>query len=195
MLTFEGIRRVYEEERKNPNILAKLPENFFEEFRIYLENKKRAVMRGEDEALELETAKRRLESIFEARERKIVNAALDHVRTGLSPQNMLEEEEALFNAIVAQIKLFRDEMAKTISRKAAETPKGDEPSEEKLPEAKEKNTQDELVIVDFKEDVGKFMGIDLVAYGPFRKGDIASVPRENAEVLERTKKGTIIKPL
>ena len=32
-------------------------------------------------------------------------------------------------------------------------------------------------------DVPMFVGIDMKDYGPFKKGDVASVPKENSELL------------
>ncbi len=214
MITFEGIRQIYEEEKRQSTILIKLPDNFFTEIKVYIKNKQRAISEGESPD-ELETAKRRLESVFEIRERKIINAALDYVRTDVEPQNLLEDEERLFRIIVENIVQFRDDMAKKLAPGEKTEEKSEskpEESEEKctenpgiigkpLPETKKEeikeeatSNESEMYLVDFKDDMHEFMGIDLKTYGPFKKGDIATVPKENAKVIERIGKGTLIKP-
>jgi len=42
-----------------------------------------------------------------------------------------------------------------------------------------------MVEVIFKEDVEEFLGIDEKTYGPFKKGEKALIPKENAEILIR----------
>jgi DNA replication factor GINS len=37
--------------------------------------------------------------------------------------------------------------------------------------------------VAFLQDIPQFVGIDMGCYGPYRAGDIATVPEENAKVL------------
>jgi len=202
MITFEGIRKIYEEEKKNTNIPSSLPNSFFEEIRAYISNRRSAVLEGESSD-ELETAKRRLESIFELRERKIVNAALDFVRSDIEPQNLIEIEEKLFREIVDNISNFRDEMAyKLAPAKTKEADPSDNVAEESFhekPSEVPENPNDEApkeeqkdVLVDFIDDMHEFMGTDLKPYGPYKKGDIATVPFENAKVIEKLKKGIII---
>jgi len=41
----------------------------------------------------------------------------------------------------------------------------------------------EYVFVRITSDVPKFVGIDLVEYGPFKKGDVVKLPKENANLL------------
>ncbi|MBN2101588.1 MAG: DNA replication complex GINS family protein [Candidatus Aenigmarchaeota archaeon] len=197
MITFEGIRKIYEEEKKNSTIPAKLPDSFFEEIKAYIGSKKRAVSEGESSD-ELETAKRRLESIFELRERKIVNAALDFVRSDVEPQNLIESEEMLFREIVNNIAGFRDEMAhKLAPSKPNQIPPSEEVPETPTPEQpinnEKPNEEPTDSVVDFIDDMHEFMGTDLKPYGPFKKGDIATVPTENAKVIEKIKKGVIIR--
>ncbi len=206
MITFDGIRKIYEEEKKSSVVLAKLPDSFFEEIKTYIRNKQRAVSEGESSD-ELETAKRRLDSIFELRERKIINSALDFVRSEIEPQNLFEDEERLFRAVVDSISRFREDMAQKLApvrpkSEPVEEIHEENPEEEQKPpetvqaaskqeEKSEEETKDD--IVDFKDDMHEFMGTDLKPYGPFKKGDIASVPPENAKVIEKLNKGVVIR--
>lgn len=226
MITFEGIRRIYEEERRN-NDLSELPENFFEEIRRYINN-----LLDSKSTDELETVKRRLDSIFEIRERKIVNGSLDFVRSDVEPQNMTGNEELLFRNIVASIEGFRTETAKLIKGKEPvddetylsekeetddkdeKISSSDENSSEKNADIEEyekkesddsnkesnashdsnkENKTSDLVIVDFKEYIHEFVGTDLKRYGPFRKGELGNIPKDNADMLHRTGKAEIVK--
>jgi len=56
---------------------------------------------------------------------------------------------------------------------------------EKKAEAKpvEPSKPSELVLVRFLQDVPPIVGVDLKTYGPFRKEDVANLPKENAEAL------------
>lgn len=38
-------------------------------------------------------------------------------------------------------------------------------------------------LVQFQNPADKFMGVDLVEYGPFEAGDLATLPQENAKIL------------
>ncbi|MEM2542460.1 MAG: hypothetical protein QXR35_03235 [Candidatus Korarchaeum sp.] len=42
-----------------------------------------------------------------------------------------------------------------------------------------------LVLVTFKTQVPRFVGVDMRVYGPFSEGDVALVPEENAEALRQ----------
>lgn len=215
MITFEGIRRIYEEEKRKHGELSKLPENLFSEVKQYIVNRQQAIREGENRD-ELDTAKRRLESVFEMRERKIINSALDFVRTEAEPLNLLEEEDALFRKIVSDIEKFRDEMSnllRFVNKEEKKLTPDKDASQEKSEESqiKAQKTENEImvsdetkkenkssdnvkiVMVDVTADVHEFMGTDMKTYGPFKRGEIATVPEENALVIKRTGKGEIIR--
>jgi len=158
MLTDETIRRIFEDERNSAG-LTKLPEDFFEQVREYLE-KKRKMSRDETDQWAMEAVKRRLKTIFERRERKILNAAHGFIDSGVVPENMAAEERNFFEKIVECINGFQ---------------KG---REEKLERQAEK-----LVMVTLLDDVAKFVGINMKNYGPFKKGDITTLPEPNADLL------------
>ncbi len=162
MLTDETIRRIFEEERDNPG-LTKLPDDFFEKVREYLE-KKSKIIRDESDQWALDSIKRRLRTIFERRERKILNFVHGFIDSGVLPENLTPEERKFFERVVNCVKDFQKEREE-----------GFEKEEEKL------------VLLTFADDVQKFVGINLRNYGPFRKGDVATVPEPNAELL--VKKG------
>ncbi len=41
-----------------------------------------------------------------------------------------------------------------------------------------------IVSIVFNEDMEEFVGSNLINYGPFKKGDTAEIPVDNAKLLE-----------
>ncbi len=160
-ITFELIRKIQREEQRLPK-LARLPENFFDAIAAYLDHK-RSLVSNDDrkEFLEIKGVERLVEDIVNRRERKILNAAIINVRTRITPENLTQEEKIFYSSLVGLIRGRRDGMLKSIIA-----------GEKKEPS---------LII--FKEDVPEFIGSDMKTYGPFKKGDTASLPEDNAKVL------------
>ncbi|HDJ96612.1 MAG TPA: DNA replication complex GINS family protein, partial [Candidatus Aenigmarchaeota archaeon] len=170
MISFEVIRNVHRAERRSAK-LTKLPEDFFEKVNDYLNRKRFLAEKKMDEKafLEVRNIERLIEEVFNIRERKIINQALIAVRTGIPPENLTKEESDFFNKVVELLKRRREEELKRILERG-------EVTEEKI----------KLLI--FKEDVPEFVGADMKTYGPFKKGDIAKLPDENAELLVKAGK-------
>jgi DNA replication initiation complex subunit (GINS family) len=157
MITFETIRTVMSEEKK-ANKLTELPENFFQQLMQYLENKSK--MKGKEESWEFESAKRLLQDILEMRERKLSSLALYHVRSGILPGKLMPEEQVFFDEIVKSTKEFQEKMKEVLM--------GSSPK---------------MKIIALLEDTPEFVCIDMKNYGPFKKGDITTIPEENAKLL------------
>ena len=162
MLTYDALRTLVASERAAAKLLA-LPEDFFEQVQRYVKLKEQAAGPSggrADELWELDAAKRALSDLLEVRERKLVAAALSFVRTGGQPGSLLPHELALFNALAAGIKEFRAVQSKLLEPEAAAR-----------------------AVVAFLQDVPAFAGSDLKSYGPYKAGDIATVPAEMAKAL------------
>lgn len=161
-ITFELIRKIQNEEQRIPK-LSKLPDNFFRSIANYLEQKKQLTLKDDRRvALELRNVERLIEDVFNRRERKILNFAIISARTGIPPENLLEEERGFYNSVANLIKERRDIGLKTLLA----------------------GRKEELVsLVVFKEEVPEFLGMDEKSYGPFKKGDMAKLPEENIKVL------------
>jgi DNA replication factor GINS len=161
-ITFELIRKIQNEEQRLPK-LCKLPDNFFKSISNYLEQKKQLTLKDDRRvALELRNVERLIEDVFNRRERKILNSAIISARTGIPPENLLEEERDFYNSITNLVKERRDVGLKALLA----------------------GRKEELVsLVVFKEEVPEFIGMDEKNYGPFKKGDIAKLPEENIKVL------------
>ncbi|MDT7858434.1 MAG: hypothetical protein RQ930_00040 [Candidatus Aenigmarchaeota archaeon] len=163
-ISFEYLRKILNEEKKNPN-LTKIPEDFYEVVKQYIEGKKKLAKERKDE-IELRNIERIVENIFNLRERKIVNFAIMYARAGVQPSNLTSEEKVFFDKLVELIN-SRREILKNI--KAAL-------------EEKEEKKEFEILVV-FKQDFPAFVGIDGQTYGPFKRGDIAKLPEENRKIL------------
>ncbi len=116
-----------------------------------------------EEEWKLDSARRRLQDIIEIREKKIINSSINALKANVSVDNLTPEEKEFFNSLVGLIKSFRQKAQKTMDIKEKE----------------------EAVVL--LQDMGQFVGTNLKNYGPFRQGDIATVPKPIAELL--TKKG------
>lgn len=158
MLTDETIRKIFDEE-KNSQGLTRLPEDFFEQVSDYISSKSEMV-KTEADKWSLDAVKRRLSTIFEMRERKILNYARAYVDSDVVPDNLTPEESKFFEKIVECIKDFQ----KRRERKLGE---GD----------------DDLMLLTMLKEVPKFVGTNMKNYGPFAPGDIATVPSPNADLL------------
>jgi DNA replication factor GINS len=162
-ITFEMIRKIQREEERSPK-LSKLPENFYQNVKNYLQQKRKILEKMEDRkaSIEMKNIERLVEDIFNRRERKIVTQAINSARVNLKVENLIEEEKEFFDKVVGIIKERREKILKELI---------------------EKEERETVSMVVFKEPVPEFIGADLKTYGPFEKGDIAKLPEENAKIL------------
>jgi DNA replication initiation complex subunit (GINS family) len=162
-ITFELIRKIQREEQRSPK-LSKLPENFYQNVRNYIQQKRTILEKMEDRraSVEIKNIESLVEDVFNRRERKIMTQAVNSARVGLTIENLSEEEKEFLGHAVDLIKARRDKILKEILEK----------------------TEEEMVpLIVFKEPVPEFVGADMKTYGPFQKGDIAKLPEENKKIL------------
>lgn len=168
-ITFEYIRKVQREEQYETK-LSKIPEDFYEKVRNYIEQKKKLIQKKRDKEgeMEIENIQKLLEEVYNRRETKILNQALISARTGIPPQNLIKNEEKLFNQILDILKFSREKTLKT--------------SPKKIKEKEESG----LKRVRFIKEIPEFVGVDLQKYGPYNEGEEAEIPKENAELMVNT---------
>ncbi len=159
MLTYESIREAVKREKGSAG-LTPLPADFFTSAKAYLDKKSR--LRTKDDQWEQDQAKRRMQDLVELREKKILMGALYFVRSGVKPENLTEDEYSFLKSLAEVIKGWQDKKKGMLEAKV-----------EPLP------------VVAFQEDVPRFVGIDMKNYGPFKAGDMSTLPKENAELLEK----------
>ena len=158
MLTYESIRKILDEEKATGRLTV-IPDDFFTEALNYLDKKAKVA----DEEWKLESARRRLQDIIDIREKKIINSAINAVKANVTLDNLTAEEMELFNNLVSVIKAFRQKVEKQMDIKEKE----------------------EFVAI--FQDIEEFVGTNLKKYGPFKSGDMATVPKPVADFL--VKKG------
>jgi DNA replication initiation complex subunit (GINS family) len=167
-ITFEFIRKIQREEQREPK-LTKIPEDFYQKAKAYLEEKRKLSEKKKDKltSIEVRNVERLLEDIYNRRETKLINHAIITVRTGVPPQNLMEEEKNFFEGIVNILKSQRERVLNKLLKKTKE---------------------EDFETVEFTDDVEEFVGVDLKSYGPFKKGEKARIPKENAQLLRKAKK-------
>jgi len=172
-ITFEFIRKIQREEKIEPR-LSKIPEDFYEKAKAYLQEKKKLSEKKNDRlaSLEIKNAEMLLEDIYNRRETKIMNQAIITTRTDIPPQNLLEKEKEFFESLVNALRTQREMVLNTLLKKTKE---------------------EKLETVKFTEDVPEFVGTDLKKYGPFKEGEKADIPKENAELLKKVGKAKSVK--
>ena len=159
MLTYESIREAVSRE-KGSSGLTPIPADFFTSARAYLDKKSK--LRTKEDQWEYDQAKRRMQDLVELREKKILMGALYFVRSGVKPENLTEDEYSFLKSLAEIIKQWQGKKKGMLEAKVDPQP-----------------------VVAFQEDVPMFVGIDMKNHGPFRAGDIATMPKENAELLEK----------
>jgi DNA replication initiation complex subunit (GINS family) len=112
---------------------------------------------------EKEVARRLLEELRQTRLQKIVNAT----RNGktVNSMNLTEEEKKLVASVNESLTSFKEN-------------RSPQPLHASVQEV---NT--ELAVVRFLQDIPEIVGVDLKIYGPYKKEDVGSLPKENAQAL------------
>jgi DNA replication initiation complex subunit (GINS family) len=111
---------------------------------------------------EMGIAHRLLNELREQRLQKIMSLA----KRGavINPQTLTEEEQALVKIVTSSISEFNMEQTEQQIRKSELTPE----------------FEADLAVVRFLEDIPEIVGVDLKIYGPYKKEDVGSLPKENA---------------
>ena len=181
-INYKTLRRIQQLEKNQP-LLTKIDTNFYRQLSAYLKNLEKIVEKEENPQKiklfndEIQNTKKIAFSIYELREKKIVQAALSTVRSGKPDlKNLLDIENKLYDSLVEQISASR----KTIFEKKSEEVKKNEVKPEKI-EKKEKKTNTNP-IVRVVEDMPEFVGIDMKTYS-LRKEDVLTLSKEMSEPL------------
>lgn len=207
---FELLRR-----EKNRDELQQLNGEFFQsvidyliEMKMKLEDlKQKADLQSVDEKArtqkQLDNVKKIISELYERREKKVIDMAINKSRTStniVDTSNLLAEEKILFDALVDVLNTGRkDILTRLLSHElpkleAQELPKVEAKKEtEHLENAVENNKGDaENLMIRFTAAVPKFVGPELEIYGPFEPEDMASLPKEIADVLVKKNRAELM---
>ena len=215
VITYETLFELLKRERERPD-LQKLEVTFFADVISYIRDKKKILEAKNDPAFGIEERKkteRQLENIYkivkeiyERREKKIINLAMDKSRTKsnlIDTTGLLNEEKVVLEALASLLDTYRDAILlsvlnekmpfmQNIAEKRYNSPKP-EVSQFHRQNAPENGAEDHFKpasemkkttkMVRFTSSVPKFVGPELEEYGPFEIEDIANFPSEIADVL------------
>ncbi len=182
MITYNDIYEAARKERYSTQ-LQPIPKNFIEEVANYLKEKKEIASKEDDDfsdvimktKKQLENAITLFKELMLRRRKKILDLVLIAAETGISKQdfnNMLSFEKDLFEDLMKCI----DSSDKKVNNI--------------LSGGKKEDSKNELIV--FVEDVEEFMDLDGGKMGPFKKGQIANIPKEITKILIDDHKAEII---
>lgn len=166
--SYDDVKRVWLAEKASRE-LVEIPEEFYQNVAKYLaqlnlELKRSEPLRGELLHEELQNVFQMVQEIYLSRTLK----AIDEVAQGRLPDSLLERERYAFNEIRQSLeKLCADLIPPAITGSA------------ELAAPREITN----VLLIMQAEVPTIVGDDLRQYGPFKKGEISSLPRRSAELM------------
>jgi DNA replication initiation complex subunit (GINS family) len=195
-ITYETLYELLRREKSREE-LQKLDSDFLQSVFRYLDDKNKILVApqtgifGAEEHRktqnQLINVKTILTELYNRREKKIINAALDESRTGtmlLNKELLLAQEKVLYDELVNVLKGSRKEiLLNTLALKASESAKPVEANDESPKDLKTEPISQNSKKLRFKQEVPKFMGTDLQVYGPFKPDQEAVLPSDVAKVI------------
>jgi len=182
VITYETIYEFLRNE-KNKQELQKLSNTFFEDVAHYLAEKEKILKDTENKTdvfskkesqkirLQLQNTKNLLTDIYTRRERKIIDLAINLVRTKsriIDTSTIHVREKALFDAVLGVLETQRSDILAQLLTPVAMKKPIEKPSGKQL---------------EFLSEVDTFVDANLKEFGPFAKGDKAAIPPEIADIL------------
>jgi DNA replication initiation complex subunit (GINS family) len=216
-LTYEELFDLVRREKGNDYVIE-LADDFYLQFISYLKQKEESLTRGgsfsdvERSKIQFKNAKGLFKELFQRRERKIINLALQQARligSDIDTGALLSHEKIMFNEFAAIFGKFKrgildnvlnlsmpslaggvqDAFGKVKKKKFKEAVVNEEENYIDLTEEKiEKSPVEDVLLVKFVIDVPKFMGRDLKVYGPYKKDEMVNLNSEVAGILIENKK-------
>lgn len=209
-ITYDTLIDLSRRERSKPE-LQKLDSTFYDDVIEYLKEKQEILsdMQTRSDQFsdqtqqqntydQLNNAKRLIKDIYDRRERKIIEMALNKSRTRsniIDTSALLDEERHFFNSIARMLSNYRDSILESTLRR--KKPQLIEPEDYGKTGEKTENSsalhknstgsdsepskQDRLVR--FIHSVPKFVGSDMSVYGPYETEDVAKLSDDIARVL------------
>jgi len=199
-ITYETLHELLRRE-KNREEIQKLEGSFLndvagylkEKIELYSQQKNKndlfAAEEGRKAELQLGNIKKILRELYEKREKKILQMAVDASRSSVSlieTANLLKEEKRIFDEIVFLLNKYRKgvlyHLMEGMEPNIVEEQKSEE-SKEEVKTAEESKETKTTKLIRFVTAVPKFVGEDLEIYGPFEENDMANLPVKIADVL------------
>jgi len=180
-INYKTLRKIQQQEKTFP-LLTKIDRDFYQKFSEYLKNLQRIAEKEENSQKiklfddEIQNTKKIAFNIYELREKKIIQAALSKVRGGKPDlKNLLEIEKRLYDSLVKQIIVSREEILEQKLEKKTDVKSAPETGKKE----KKSNTN---AIVRVTQDTPEFVGTNMKTYS-LRKDDVLTLPKEMSEPL------------
>ncbi len=173
MLTFDKIRDMERAERDSRK-LQRIPEDFIEQLRDYINRKESIKEKTLSDMNELERIRDSIRKIFEMRQKKMLEYVFETTTGGNPPDSLTNQESELFERLVDIVNGFRQSVVNEINRKESVVAE----------EAKAERKDFYRVLTDLPE----FVGPDMKTY-KLRKNEIIQLSKPLNEFL--LKKGVI----
>ena len=175
MITYNDLYEYLRKERYSEQ-LQNLPKSLMDDVSSYFEGKKQTELKGMDifsdsvikTKKQFENAVSLFKELMLRRRKKILNLAFVAAETGISKrdfENMLDFERELFEKIVSGM----ENAERSINLFLNGNP------------AKKEDSRNKLVV--FKQDTDEFLGIEGEGLGPFKKGELANLNVDIANIL------------
>ncbi|HIJ97830.1 TPA: DNA replication complex GINS family protein [archaeon] len=176
VVTFETLREIQRREKKSEQ-LSELKDEFYKGAKEYFERTKN------EDLSELRNAQIIFEDVIERREKKIINQALSTVRLREKAdiKVMSTKEWEMYESLVSSLKNYRE----AIDLRGAKIEIKDLTKPQSLSDLipEKKGNGGEFLKVEVLDELPEIVGTDLKDYGPYKKGDVVSIPRENAQLF------------
>jgi DNA replication initiation complex subunit (GINS family) len=198
VISYETLFELLRIERSRTE-LQSVPDSYIEEIKKMIDSELAALEIASDDEkkkkeMNIKSTLKIIKEIYERREKKIVNMAIDKSRTKsaiIDYSRFLEHEKKLFEELVGVLDRFRDEnaiKAKVEEKKTEEAETKNDPVQKEEPTKEPiEEKKDMLRTVRFLNPFPKFLGEDLKEYGPFDEEEIVNLPEIIANLL--VKKG------
>lgn len=183
MITYSDLYEALRKEKYNEK-LQKLSKNFLAQIESYFNEKKSMASKDEDDSLfgeevtktkkQIENARSIVRELLMLRQKKILGLALVAAKIGIDKrdiENMLDFEKELLEETTAKLEKHKNEL-EAIFRGV-----------------QKKDLKNQLIR--FTQDIPPFL-IENGHIGPFKKGDVANLPREIAGILTKNKQAESI---
>jgi len=168
---YELLTTLWKREKESEE-LVKLPEDFGRRVQEYIGSVKHHLKVSDKQSLSFELKRAELEAVtsllnelFELRLRKILNLVLQE----RSPENLFDFESRIYLNLLESVKEYRRRIGELMVSVAYRD---------------WREVKSSLTPVYFLKEHDRIIGSDRKTYGPFKPGDIAVLPSDNAKVLE-----------
>jgi DNA replication factor GINS len=176
-IMYERIYDYWKREKAEPN-LQSIDKDFYEDLTKYIGQLRDCIRNTTENSVKTKLAEAELERVrdlsrelLETRLHKILGVVESNTDSGGVSQSVIGEERTLFGDILQSSQHYQSMIRRIMTAEQ-------EWSAERISPVKPQK-----VTVRFLQEIPAIIGTDLKPYGPFKPEDVATLPKENAEIL------------